>query len=789
LNGTYPNGTTSVLTVRGIPVSGAGSVELSFLVWYDLSLAEDEPSGTGNGPLADVCDISYRLDGGQWNVLDRYNGSSAGSWVRRTYVVDGFSSAEMDLAFELRDFDDGLTDNGLFIDRIEIVGDQLPDDEATVEFYLIPPMTALGRDCLVHVVTASTGQALADGTVIEMTVIPPEGMEMTVLEPIEGLDREVHELVWTPASEGEHEIRLRLLDGSGGIDVVSTRTYVADMLIDETGEDGFRDWDLPAWNGTAFRSRTPSEVRSTSGGKVLAVGPASGGPMGFEGDLYAEASLFVDLTTASEAVLHLYHSYDLGGRSGHSGAFVEAVFGDGYAILEPDGGYDQVLDDLEAGPGSGNPAFSGTGEWSLDSFDLGPQCGSSGYISFVATSGLEGRGEGWAIDDVMIEVLAQAAEDDEPPDTVRGVTVDILAQGSARVVWERSSEPDLSYYRLYLSENPFSDAGPLEPVVEVSILSPRSHILSGLDEDMEYHVAVTAVDRSGNELLEVESVSFRPSLEDENLPPVARIDIRTAGGQVTVGDEVLFSGSGSYDPEGGSVTYRWSLPDGTVTSGRQVRWTPSVAGEARVVLRVTDALGSSNETTLTFEIDEDGSVPIIDQGDILTFFVLIVPITLGLLVFILVIAIFRGRKKRKLETILEEVGIVHRPQYSTGRGDRDGPAEPRMLDLEPVTLVSGRTGSGQDRRTHPGPGPSRRTGDGPASENGRSGHPKHSKDASRHTDQGKRSAPSERREMVNVTLECPGCSRTFRERMDRSSMGKGSVRIKCPHCGEEGEMM
>jgi PKD repeat protein len=98
----------------------------------------------------------------------------------------------------------------------------------------------------------------------------------------------------------------------------------------------------------------------------------------------------------------------------------------------------------------------------------------------------------------------------------------------------------------------------------------------GLIDDVEiYDTALTA-----DEVMErVQSANQRPIAE-------AGPD-RSA----SVGTEVIFDGSGSYDPDGEIESYRWDFKDGTYGEGRVTTHTYNHAGTYNVVLIVTDDHG------------------------------------------------------------------------------------------------------------------------------------------------------------------------------------------------------
>jgi len=253
-----------------------------------------------------------------------------------------------------------------------------------------------------------------------------------------------------------------------------------------------------------------------------------------------------------------------------------------------------------------------------------------------------------------------------------------------------------------------------------------------------------------------------------NSPPVAVITVVGADvEEVRVGDTIVLQASDSQDPDGDVLTYSWVMPDGRVRNGPEVTWTANRKEVIRFHLTARDVWGESNITTLRIDVLEGKDQ--VERSDIWDFLLFIVPIAFFMLLIIVVVAILRGRKARRLESVLEEVGVIHKPQYIPH-------SEPRVLDLEPVkrsfppanVITTREMSHGRDRDDskvpeYQLPPPPAKDGYGP------SGH-KHSPRS------------------VNATLECPGCGKVFQQRLDPGTIGKGKKVIECPHCGTEGEV-
>jgi PKD repeat protein len=95
-----------------------------------------------------------------------------------------------------------------------------------------------------------------------------------------------------------------------------------------------------------------------------------------------------------------------------------------------------------------------------------------------------------------------------------------------------------------------------------------------------YTVSLTVTDNEGAQATDIISLATR-----SNQPPTA-----DAGSDQTVvaGEQVVFSGAASHDPDGTIVSYSWDFGDGTYAGGMSVTHTYAAGGTYNVSLTVTD---------------------------------------------------------------------------------------------------------------------------------------------------------------------------------------------------------
>ena len=125
-----------------------------------------------------------------------------------------------------------------------------------------------------------------------------------------------------------------------------------------------------------------------------------------------------------------------------------------------------------------------------------------------------------------------------------------------------------------------------------------------------YTVSLTVTDDAGATDSAAATVTIAPV--GQNQPPVADSNGPYTG---TVGELVVFDGSGSFDPDGTIVDYDWDFGDGNTGTGVSPTYTYATDGLFTVTLTVTDDLGATDEAMDTITVTQIG-MSTIHLGDL-----------------------------------------------------------------------------------------------------------------------------------------------------------------------------
>ena len=788
LNGTYENGTRAYLITQELEVASYLDLVFSYMIWFDLEIMEDELNGTGEILGNDHLLVQLSEDGGPWMTLYNHTGSSGGDWVRNQIDLSFVASDTIRIRYYLVDVLDGRTDNGAFIDTVELNGKLRPMVDITLaEPPSIAPIIPTGERLRVHFVISNRGRTVPPNTDVTMEINGPEGF-VPFTDEIELSNERIqtHFFEWDPWNEGLYELFVNLtVDGNREESLRLTSTAINPLFYDDftfgldswstISESGEYDWEAVEANGPTLSS-----------GNIAYFGEVgdNGEQIGFKGGAFASMiSSPLDLKNMDDAHLYIIHSYGFLGEQGSCGGVVQGHKPDGdWITLEPDLPHVRQLEPGSSGPLEGIPAFQGDRSWYQIGFDLGQIVGSITSIRFSVSSGEEGEGRGWLIDDVLITGEGFDPYDNDPPEPIMGLEISIVDDGWIEVAWTPSFAADLHHYNIYLGEGETGTLDSSNLYMTVQKGNDTAISISNLEENQTYWIAVTAVDRNENEEKNVARKVFRPVSGGINQPPVA--EARIVGPRSgKLGDEFRFNASSSFDPDNDPILFEWILPDGSTSEGREVMWKSTISGEdLEIRLTVEDVYGASDSQNLTVSVKEEGSGDV-RSDDIYNFLICMIPLSIILIVIILIFSAARGSRQRRLKRRLKELDLERKGDVKPEEVEvvvqrtsdsKDG-SNKRVADLVPVLTAKTRkkdveNGSPETAFIEP--------------------EVEHRREI---VSKGRDSGDPEVKRKISVSsrvtaiVECPYCGKTFKESFHKSKVESGkSLDIQCPHCGRSG---
>ena len=238
--------------------------------------------------------------------------------------------------------------------------------------------------------------------------------------------------------------------------------------------------------------------------------------------------------------------------------------------------------------------------------------------------------------------------DTDPPKPVRSVTAadKPLDEGFVLILsWDRSDEADFYAYRIYRSPTPVLSTEGLNPVLELRSAEITQSEVEVPENDSDYYLAVTAVDRAGNESelsLERGGSVFGPVRALDNLPPPPVTGVRAEDRPNDLGGVIILRWDGpspaedfsryniyvSREPIASTVGLNpIEVPDRNVTV-----YEVQTADGVDYYFAVTAADRSGNESSLasTSVFGPVQSVPNIPQGEPMPAQIVAAPLGLSL---------------------------------------------------------------------------------------------------------------------------------------------------------------
>ena len=109
---------------------------------------------------------------------------------------------------------------------------------------------------------------------------------------------------------------------------------------------------------------------------------------------------------------------------------------------------------------------------------------------------------------------------------------------------------------------------------------------------MEYTVTLTIIDNNGSSASSTAYVSVGT---EKNNPPVAKI---TLAETAKTGEQIFFDSSGTYDPDGDSLTYLWDFGNDETSNLKNPSYSYSAPGTYVITLTVSDGEYSDSENAI-----------------------------------------------------------------------------------------------------------------------------------------------------------------------------------------------
>jgi hypothetical protein len=101
--------------------------------------------------------------------------------------------------------------------------------------------------------------------------------------------------------------------------------------------------------------------------------------------------------------------------------------------------------------------------------------------------------------------------DTTPPSAITDLVANNAYDGRVNLNWGKSTAEDFDHYNIYLTKTEITDVTGMKAVQQIKDIATCRYQATGLEDGTKYYIAVTAVDKSGNEDVRVASVSATPA--------------------------------------------------------------------------------------------------------------------------------------------------------------------------------------------------------------------------------------------------------------------------------------
>jgi hypothetical protein len=101
--------------------------------------------------------------------------------------------------------------------------------------------------------------------------------------------------------------------------------------------------------------------------------------------------------------------------------------------------------------------------------------------------------------------------DTAPPPAITGLAANNAYDGRVNLWWGKSTAENFNHYNIYLNKAEMADVTGMAPFYQIKDIATCRYQATSLEDGTRYYIAVTAVDKSGNEDVRVASVSATPA--------------------------------------------------------------------------------------------------------------------------------------------------------------------------------------------------------------------------------------------------------------------------------------
>ena len=95
--------------------------------------------------------------------------------------------------------------------------------------------------------------------------------------------------------------------------------------------------------------------------------------------------------------------------------------------------------------------------------------------------------------------------DTTPPSAITGLIANDAYDTRVNLWWDKSTATDFDHYNIYLNKTEMVDVTDMQSIQQIQGIATCSYQVTGLEDGTNYYLAVTAVDKSGNEDTQVTS--------------------------------------------------------------------------------------------------------------------------------------------------------------------------------------------------------------------------------------------------------------------------------------------